>query len=375
MAVHRRAPTCIAFTLRGPGRAILLAAVLLSAAVSAQDLRTVTPVIDVASRVAALRKLPHEERLAYCSNEYLPAQPARRVTMSGPIDRAHSNSQSFLNALYAQISAYFHSPADHYALLRQTLLDAAGLQAFTELAPYSPAEYPGYNPWNEPAYQQALLLVPVALGYLIVQHEEPAGAELPAVVKRWGDAILDASLGANDDFADRFGGADRASLKASGYAFWGNATNHRQALTRALDGYRTVLKTIGGSGADRRWGAKGNSRLYYANMTWGPLALTAYALVRSGVANAYEMTSFLGGTVDQAASWLVREMKQEGNPILTTNRAPGSRGAAWLEPLLADRAASAQLSAEARQALDDLVPPRYIAFAGGPVTCLFRQLP
>ncbi len=360
---------------RGFGRALLLAALLLPVAAFAQELRTVVPVIDVAARVAGLRKLTDTERLAFCSNAFLPAQIDRRLVMSGPIDRANANSQHFLNALYAQISAYFHAPATHYPTLRQTLTEAARLQAFTELAPYHPAEYPGYNPWNEPAYQQAMLLVPIAIGYLIVQHEEPAAADLLAATRRWGDAVFESSLGANDDFRDRFSGLDRTSLKAAGFAFWGNATNHRMALTKALDGYRAVLRTIGGSGVDRNWGGKGNARLYYANMTWGPQTLTAYALSRSGVPDAYEMTSFLGGTLDQAASWLAREMKGTANPILTTSHAIGSRGAAWLEQLVADRATSEQLSMDARKALDDLVPPRYVATAGGPVTCLYRKLP
>lgn len=319
----------------------------------AAPLRRVTPVIDVGARLAELARLSAEQRQLLCGLAPQWAPVDRQVRMSGPIDRANANSQQFLNALYTRIALYFLSPAEHYAELESLLHEAASALAYTELAPFAPAELPGYNVWNEPTYQQALLLVPVAIGYSIVRKEQPRKADLHAAIQRWGDALFASAASGRDDFIGRYQGLDRLSMKASGFAFWGNATDHREALALAYTGYMTALRSVAASGADRHWALQGVKQLYYANMTWGPMAITARALAHSGFPGAYEATAG-GGNLFQAADWLVRAMGDRADPILVTGYGPGSRSVAWLEALVAGNPASPQSTPAIRQALERL---------------------
>lgn len=151
-------------------------------------------------------------------------------------------------------------------------------------------------------------------------------------------------------------------------------TNRRDALEAAWRGYTTTLRTIGGGGTDTMWAAKGASQLYYANMTWGPLSVTAHALERSGVPDAHRLATG-GGRLHEAAEWLVVSMRARSDPLLDNARGLGSRSVAWLELLFADQPGAAAFAPEARRALDRLGSPVYVAFAGGPVSCLYRRLP
>jgi hypothetical protein len=336
-------------------------------------LRTVELVIDVEARVADLARLSPNDRRRYCDTAFASAPVERVIQMSGQIDRANSNSQTFLNGLYGLISAYFHSPEERYDELAHTLHEAAAANAYTELAPFYPAEIPRYNGWNEPAYQQALLLVPISIAYLITRKAEPTNAEFHKQIHQWGDAIFKSASSGRDDFRGTYEGVDRLSMKASGFAYWGNVTNNRRALALANDGYQKVLRSIGLNGSDTVWSSKGGSRLYYANMTWGPMTLTARALKRSGLPGVYESTNS-GGNLYGAANWLVAEMTERPNSIGWNSNAPGSRSIAWLEQLVAENPTSPELTLAVRQGLEHLSRPRFVAFAGGPVTCLYGHV-
>ena len=53
---------------------------------------------------------------------------------------------------------------------------------------------------NEPAFQVANFMVPLAHAYLILRKEYPGEQELIADVKRWGDELFEVTRRANDDF-------------------------------------------------------------------------------------------------------------------------------------------------------------------------------
>jgi hypothetical protein len=141
---------------------------------------------------------------------------------------------------------------EHYAGFVRTLREASALGAFTELTPYHPRGYLGYNDWNEPAHQQAVLLVPISIAYLIARWEEPHNPERHASIKEGGDAIFASASGGKDDFVGRASGMDPRSLKPSGYAFWGNASSNSKALSMAYKDYWEVLGNIRSGGADSR---------------------------------------------------------------------------------------------------------------------------
>ena len=60
---------------------------------------------------------------------------------------------------------------------------------------------------NEPAFQVANFMVPLAHAYLILRKEYPGEQELIADVKRWGDELFEATRRANDDFIGQWRGA------------------------------------------------------------------------------------------------------------------------------------------------------------------------
>lgn len=122
------------------------------------------------------------ERTASCAHASQPrwAVFERELRMRGPIDCADANSQHFLNALYAQIAAYFVAPSAHYPRLANLLLEAADAMASIAMTPYAPA--------------------------------------------------------GRGDFVGRYQGVDRLSMKASGFAFRGNVSGRRDAVEGAWRG-------------------------------------------------------------------------------------------------------------------------------------------
>ena len=99
-----------------------------------RELGRAGPVVDVAQRLRELSRLTPEDRQALCSASSQWAPIEREFRMRGPIDRADANSQHFLNAMYAQIAAYFADPSAHYPRLASLLQKAANAMAFTGFA-------------------------------------------------------------------------------------------------------------------------------------------------------------------------------------------------------------------------------------------------
>ena len=152
----------------------------------------------------------------------------RTATIRGHIRRQQSNAQAAGNALFDNIAGYYAGSDGQAKLIRDTLARGARIGAFTKLAPYSPPadmednlSYRGYNPMNEPVFQVANFMVPLAHGYLILKEEYPRDKRLLSAVKAWGDRLFEVTKDARDDFGGRAKGVDRRALIAAGWAHWG----------------------------------------------------------------------------------------------------------------------------------------------------------
>lgn len=334
----------------------------------------ITPVIDPGARKAALAKLPPAERSRYCRSSARRAGLDVEALIAGPVRRQASNAQQAGAAILETVEGWYagHPSASEY--LRDTLEEGAGIGAFTKILPYSPAEYPGYNPMNEPIFQVGNFLLALAHGYAVLKEEYPGDTELLASVRRWGDRLFELTSNAGDTFGGRSKGVDRRVLIAQGWAHWGNLTGNRKALEEAYRYYVHAVGSIGSGGKDRIWRYVFPSRLlYYTNLTYGPAMVTAYALSRSGAADVYEVAPG-GGTLAEGASFYWNSFLDERPSNLMEVRTSGSRSPAWTELFVRefpDHPAARKMDSW----LAEKWSPRFAyTSGGGPSTCLYRRI-
>lgn len=333
-----------------------------------------TPVVDPGARKAALARLPPEERRKYCQGFASPADLDVEARISGPVRRQRSNAQRAGNEILETVEAWYAGDPSATGHIRQTLEEGARIGAFTEILPYHPPEYPGYNPMNEPIFQVGSFMLALAHAYAILKEEYPDDTELLASVRRWGDRLFELARDGDDSFGGRSEGVDRAFMIAQGWAHWGNASGNREALAKAYRYYKFGLRAIGDGGADRIWQYIFPRRLlYYANMTYGAALSAAYALSRSGARDVYELAPG-GGTVVEGAVWLWGWLLEEKPLELMNARGVGSRAVAWTELFIGefpDHPAAARMDA---WLADDIFPRYGYLNGGGPSTCLYRRI-
>ncbi len=334
----------------------------------------ITPVVDPGERKEILASQPYSKRVRLCRGRLHSVSLDVTATISGPVRHQVSNAQYAGIAISEAVEAWYAGMPKAASHIRNALRKGSEIQAFTRLAPYSPPEYPGYNPMNEPVFQVANFLVPLSHAYLIAKEEYPEDTELLAAVRLWGDRLYKSTRGASDTFGGRSKGVDRRVLIAQGWAHWGNATGNRKALADAYRYYVQALKSIGRNGRDRVWvNIFPNRRTYYANMTYGAALSTAFALSRSGGDDVYKIAPG-GGTLVEGIAWLWETLNRERPPELFNSRSGGSRSVAWTELFVHDfpghpagRRMDAWLAgnSEARFGYTS---------GGGPTSCLYRRV-
>lgn len=343
----------------------------------------IVPLIDVPERKAELAALAQPERAKFCHAWWespmgtVGALPEldRRAVITGAIEYQQSNAQHAGNILFGMVEAYYGGNPRALPEIRKTLEEGSRIDAFTVVVPYSPEEFPGYNPMNEPVFQVANFLVPLAHAYLILKAEFSEEVELIAAVKRWGDRLFEVSHGTNHDFKGGNRGIDRRVTIGAGWASWGNVAENRAALDAAYRYYIHAMAGTGKGGADKIWlyhHPELESHLYYVNVTISAALVTAHALNRSGARDAYTVAPG-GGTVVEGAAWLWKALLEEQDSDLFRTRYTGSRGVAWAELFVhefPDHPAAASMDAwlATRTAL-------YLNMGGGPTTCLYRRVP
>ena len=334
----------------------------------------ITPVIDAGARKAALAALPEKERRRFCREfSAYAASLSEEATITGPVRRQRSNAQAAGNALLKTVEAWYAGNPRASGYIRNTLEEGAKIGAFTRIKPYSPAEYPGYNPMNEPIFQIGNFLLALAHGYAVLEEEYPGDTELLAAVRQWGDRLFELSSNASDTFGGRSKGVDRRFLIAQGWAHWGNITGNREALAAAYRYFIRGMNVIGRGGKDRVWRHVFPSRLlYYANMTYGAAISTAYALSRSGVGDVYQVSPG-GGTLVEGMAWLSKSLLEARPADLLRQRHTGSRGVGWMELFVRDfpdHPAAKDMNAW----LAANPAALYVNMSGGPTTCLYRRI-
>ena len=260
---------------------------------------TIVPLIDVAERRAELAAIPANERSRWCQRTLKKTSIERKATISGPIEYQDSNAQRAGNALFALVEAYYTGNRRAAELIRDMLAEGARIDGFTEIEPYAPLEFPGYNKMNEPIYQVGNFMVPLAHAYLVLKHEFPEETALLADVRQWGNKLLRLTSVANDDFKGRHRGIDRRAHIAQGWASWGNVTENRAALDFAYRYYIHAMASVGRGGVDIVWfdvPATGGTRLSFVNATLQSALVAAHALHRSGARDVYTVAPG-GGTL------------------------------------------------------------------------------
>lgn len=337
----------------------------------------IVPFIDPGVRKAELAELSRKDRRKYCEEGYSFIKPNFSVTaiISGPIARQNSNAQAAGNDLFKLVERWYFGAEGAAESIRKALKEGASIKAFTKLKPYRPKEYPGYNPMNEPIYQVANFLVPLAHAYVILKHEYPEDVRLLASVREWGDQLYKVTRSRKDDFKGKARGADRRVLIGQGWAHWGNATKNYKMITAAYRYYLQAIKTIGSKGNDKLWiRVHPNRRMNMANMTYGAAMSTAFALVRSGASDVYDLKPG-GGTLVKGISWLWNKLTKTQDYELFNNRSPGSRSVAWAE-LFIHEFPNHATSARMRAWYAPRTRGSYgYTSGGGPTTCLYREIP
>ena len=334
----------------------------------------IMPVIDPGVRRAALAALPEEERRRYCQ-EFIAyaARFSEAATITGPVRRQRSNAQAAGSSLLETVEAWYAGNPRASEHIRDALELGARMGAFTKIKPYSPAEYPGYNPMNEPIFQVGNFLLALAHAYAVLKEEYPGDTELLAAVRQWGDRLFELTSNASDTFGGRSKGVDRRFLIAQGWAYWGNVAGNRKALAAAYRYFIRGMNVVGRGGRDRVWRYVFPGRLlYYANMTYGAAISTAYALSRSGAEDVYEVSPG-GGTLVEGMAWLTEAMLEARPPDLMRRRHGGSRGIGWMEIFVREFPGSP--TARDMDAWLAANPgPYYANMSGGPTTCLYRRI-
>ena len=338
----------------------------------------ITPVVDPGARKAALAKLPPDERSRYCQS-YAGARRASlsvEARISGSSYSQNSTAQKAGTAIMETVESWYAGHPSASEVLRDTLAHGARIGALTKIFPYSPPEFPGYNPMNEPIYQVGNFMLALAHGYAVLKEDYPEDTELLAAVRRWGDRLFEITSNSSDDFVGPARGVDRRTLIAQGWAHWGNLTGNRKALDAAYRYYVHAVNSIGRGGKDRFWRYLFPSRvLYYTNMTYGSAMVTAYALYRSGAWDVYKIAPG-GGTLVEGASHYWESFLEEQPYDLMQTRTSGSRSPAWTELFVREfpshPAAAKMASWRGR---GSWIPKYAYTSGGGPSTCLYRRIP
>ena len=334
----------------------------------------IIPVVDPGARKAALSALLEKERHRFCQ-EFIAyaASLSEAATITGPVRRQRSNAQAAGNALLETVEAWYAGNPRASKYIRDALEEGAKIGAFTRIKPYSPAEYPGYNPMNEPIFQVGNFMLALAHAYAVLKEEYPGDTELLAAVRQWGHRLFELTSNASDTFGGRSKGVDRRFLIAQGWAHWGNVTGNREALAAAYRYYTLGMRVVGRGGKDRVWRYVFPSRLlYYANMTYGAAISTAYALTRSGAEDVYEVSPG-GGTLVEGMAWLSKAMFEAQPPGLTRRRHGGSRGIGWMEIFVREFPDN-PTAKDMDTWLTANPGPYYVNMSGGPTTCLYRRI-
>ena len=336
---------------------------------------SITPVVNPVARKAALGKLSPIERSRYCRSRARVAALSVEARISGPMRRQNSNAQMAGVAILDTVEGWYagHPLAAEY--LRNALAKGARIGAFTKILPYSPSEYPGYNPMNEPVYQVGNFIIAVAHGYAVLKAEYPDDLELLSSVKQWGDRLFEITRRGGDTFGGRSRGVDRRVLIAQGWAHWGNLSGNSAAIAAAHRYYLHAISSIRKDGNNRSWLIVHPDRMnYYMNLTYGPAVVTAHALRRSGIGDVYEASSFGGGTLVDGVTFLWDSLLEDQPAELMRVRAQGSRAVAWIELFVRDFP-SHPTTKKMDAWLAQRSTPRYAyTNGGGPSTCLYRRI-
>ncbi len=208
------------------------------------------------------------------------------ISLSGTdLSYYRANVEQATNLLYRMNVAAARS--NQIAPLKKFLLSMASQSHFTKLKPFRPTTWNGkkpswissYNPYNEPAFYGAILLIAAAQSYAILEPYLTAPEQ--KLLMSWGGKVFKASSTARDSKK----GVDRMAAKAAGFVSWGLVSGNAHIFKKGQQLFRRTVKAdITRNGRSRFFtrGYQKGRELKYMNMTYGFLSVAALALEAKG---------------------------------------------------------------------------------------------
>ena len=168
---------------------------------TADEVSEVSPFVDVSDQEKGIGRIAKKESvLKYCANNFSGIVMKREATITGAIQRQQSNVQMAGHSLFQSVERYFSDDEFAAADIRDALEEAVRINAFSDVKPYRPKEYPNYNKFNEPYFQLAVFLTPLAHAYLVMKAEYPNDIQFLESLRLWGDSLYKITVNGKNDF-------------------------------------------------------------------------------------------------------------------------------------------------------------------------------
>ncbi len=352
----------------------------------------INPYVDIEARRLLLQDLSYKERRRYCHDlmglESIDIRLDSHVRLGGKeADLAGPNSQWYFLAGLNKLISLYVSGDNSLNRLYEQLDKAAQSRAYEKLQPFVLSGGREYNVYNEPIWHQAHILLPI--GIIYPELERVYGREDLQVtrIRDWGNRIYESVNSGRDNPSQT--GPDLPASKALGSAIWGAATKDTNKINQAYQHYAKAIHTIGDGGQERIYrrkifveGKALSSRrnisreVRYrdlANQVYGYSVITAEALVRAGIPNAYDLPEN-GRSLHDAVKWLLENT--ERGDLHIDHWDIGSQNVAWYE-IYAARFPENAKKLEQETFIGDMLkwePKFFGANMGGATTCLFRPI-
>lgn len=283
-------------------------------------------------RQQALRALAPEDRARLCPDDDATLFPPllREVKLIGSLTNYNSVAQAFIVAIsnYLPYAVAF-GDRENVERLRDYLIEAAESRAYLQRYG-NDFGINGYAPDNEPAYVQALMLIPLSLAYDYLT--QVYGRDDPGTIRirEWGDALVDAILGAGDRLQK---GYDRWAAKAAGFGLWGAVSGNTKALRAGWGLFSFGQSVVAQDGrhvyADLY---SGTQAIKYLIMAIGMQVLAAEAFAAAGFEDVYAWKSSDGkGSLHDTVHWLMLYSGTVPGSYLGSHYHSTLKGPAWAE--------------------------------------------
>lgn len=345
-------------------------------------------VFDVNARRQAMAALTLTEQVDFCGAQpildRLDYQTPRAVVLRPhPRGLYIFNTLDYVAAIHAGVETFIgNGDTAALAYLKQIILDAANDGAFT-LGSNNTAGPRFLHGPREPAFVQAILLIPISHAIEVLRSQNQLDSTQLATIESWGKLIFDRSKNVSDRTIN-----DVTAAKAAAYMTWGAAIGDNEIFQNGLQRFDRVASTMRDDGSYEIFiGGPAGSRLdpreyvRASNQIVGWMTIAAEAAAQNGI-DAYGF-EYGGSTLHDSVQWHVNAStdprSQSRTPPNQNLRHMARRKVdsvfsfAWVEPYLS-RFPDEQASITALEAVDRIGSgePLYSGMYGGTLQCYYR---